>query len=256
MKKRYILFLLIGFAVVYLIYSKYKDESRPLAEVDASDSEEEVVKVETQKKSEEVIKKQLVESQAINDKATSPAQTPDQMEDVEKAFSTHLRQLGECLGVESSVNAEKLTPSAENLIDTLKTSFGEVVVKMDDWSQVDLQNDDGTVSRIRTEVEYTDSSSPTRRVQLYKVNNQDMPELQPLTAEQSVNPTDEALEKLRGSAKPIIDEKGSRIYYPNGEELVLVERGGKVQSYSLTKGEKTFTCTDSDSSSSTCQCLQ
>ena len=37
--------------------------------------------------------------------------------------------------------------------------------------------------------------------------------------------------------------------------LVVIERNGKIQSFSMSKGEKTFSCTETDATTSSCQCL-
>ena len=179
-----------------------------------------------------------------------------QLDEVNKTFANHIRQMGQCLGVAASSSSfDKIEPTFDNLVVSLQPTLGEVVVKMDDWAQLDVRSPNGDMKRIRTEVEYQDNNNPIKRAQLYKLNEQGMPELQQLNPEQSVDPTDEYLESLRGDATTVNDEKGGRAYYAEGEEMVLVERNGKIQSFSLTKGEKTFSCTETDMTSSNCQCL-
>lgn len=254
MKFRYLFALLALFTVIALYIGRNKPDV--VVSKDDDDSEEtEVTRLETEKKSEEIIKKQLLESQVLKDKAAMPAKSQDQVEEVQKSFSEHMHQMGVCLGMNTPVNSDKVDPTFDSMMASLRPAIGDIVVKMDDWTQADLRADDGSIRRLRTEMEYNDSSTPTRRVQLYKINDQGLPEMQNLPVDQALNPTDEYLESLRGSGKALIDEKGSRVYYSEGEELVLVERGGKVQSFSLTKGEKTFSCTDTDAATSNCQCL-
>jgi hypothetical protein len=148
-----------------------------------------------------------------------------------------------------------MEPSFDNLSASLKPALGEVVVRMDDWTQQDFKADDGSLRRIRTEVEYQDTGNPVKRVQFYKINAQGMPELQTLNPDQATDPSDDFISSLKGDGQVTIEEKGGRVYYQEGEELVLVERGGKVQSFSLTKGDKTFSCTETDATTSNCQCL-
>ncbi len=253
MQIRYLVTIAITLAVMVLFFWQDHSDLRDSA-VDA-DSTNEVARLDTEKKSEEVIKKQLLDSDAIKEKATESPNSAEYVADVNKAFSTHIKLMGQCLGVTPSVNSEVVEPTFDNLVVSLQPTLGDVVVKMDDWAQLDVRSPNGELKRIRTEVEYQDNNNPIKRAQLYKMNDQGMPELQELNPEQSVDPSDEYLESLRGDFSTTNEEKGGRVYYSEGEELVLVERNGKIQSFSLSKGDKTFSCTETDSSTSNCQCL-
>jgi hypothetical protein len=256
MKKRYL--LAITLTIVIMVVFFWKDH--PPAETHKEDETEveqpvQSAKLDTDRKSEEVIRKQLIESQALKDKASLPATTNDQIEEVQKSFSLHLRQLGQCLEVATAVDQDRVDPQFDNIVVSLKPAFGDVIVKMDDWTQWDVQAQDGSMKRIRTEVEYLENNVPTKRAQLYKLNEQGMPVMQPLSEDFATNPTDEYLESLRGGGRTLVDEKASRAYYTEGEELVVIERNGKVQSFSMSKGERTFSCTETDAPTSNCQCL-
>lgn len=182
---------------------------------------------------------------------------PEDVQQVNKNFSEHLKSIGACLEIKASVDSETVDPTFDNLVVSLRPALGEVVVQMDDWTQRDLKNTQGERKRLRTEVNYQDGgvSSPVKHVQLYKLNEQGMPELQTLDAEQSVNPTDAYIESLRGDFETSLEEKGGRAYYQEGEELVMIERNGKLESVSISKGGKTASCSGLDSLKSNCQCL-
>ena len=252
MKPRYLLAIVVTVAIMILFFWKDHETMKPFK--DEPNEPGRVARLDNAQKSEEVIKNQVVESQNLKDKASQPAATQDQIEEVQKSFSTHLRQLAQCLSVNIAVNQEKIDPHFDNLVVSLNPAFGNVLVKMDDWTQWDVEMQDGSKRRIRTETEYLENNIPTKRAQLYKLNQQGMPEMQTLGDDQ-VNPTDEYLESLRGDGRTYVDEKASRSYYAEGEELVVVERNGKVQSFSMSKGEKTFSCSETDSLTSNCQCL-
>ncbi len=253
MRTRYLLTIAVTIAVMVLFF--WKDKSAVPVETNEVETENKTAQLDTEKKSEEVIKKQLVESQALKDQASAPAATNEEIEEVQKAFSAHIKVMGQCIGVNPSVETDKVDPTFDNLVVSLQPTLGDVVVKMDDWTQLDVRGPNGEMKRLRTEVEYQENNNPVKHVQLYKINDNGMPELQPLSPDQSLDPTDEYLASLKGDAATVNDEKGGRVYYAEGEELVLVERNGKVQSFSLTKGEKTFSCTETDTKSSNCQCL-
>lgn len=203
---------------------------------------------------DKIIEKQAADSKSIKEKTAQDA-SAEQAEEIELNFSANLKQMGVCLGFSTATESERLIPSFENLITSLKPGLGEIVVRMDDWTQTDLKYADGTMKRIRTEIEYQDTGSPVKRAQLYKINDQGMPEMQPLSTELATDPSEEFLNSLKADGQETLEEKGGRVYYQEGEELVLVERSGKVQSFSLSKGEKTFSCTETDVTTSNCQCL-
>lgn len=254
MRAKTLLAITITLIIMAFFFFKERDIS-PLEVTTAPlQSENGTKEADIKSESTKVIEDQAADSTAIKEKSDQTL-TPEQIEQIEVTFSENLKQLGTCLGIQPAVDADKITPSYDTLVSSLKPALGEIVVKMDDWTQNDFKYDDGTKKRIRTETEYLDSGSPVRRAQLYKINDQGMPEMQPLATDAATDPSDEFLSTLRGEGQETLEEKGSRVYYQEGEELVLVERSGKVQSFSLSKGEKTFSCTETDAISANCQCL-
>ncbi len=253
MKPKYLLAILatLGFMIAFY----WKDHEALKTTKKDADQQDRVARLATGKKSNEVAQNHLLDSQDLKNKASLPAQTNDQIEVVQKSFSSHLKQLGQCLSVPAGVEQDKVDPQFDNLVVSLNPAFGNVLVKMEDWTQWDVQLSDGSMRRIRTETEYLENNVPTKRTQLYKLNAQNMPEMQTLPEDSATNPTDEYLESLRGGGHTVVDEKASRAYYAEGEELVVVERNGKIHSFSMSKGEKTFNCSETDSTNSSCQCL-
>ncbi|MFZ3228812.1 MAG: hypothetical protein WA160_01310 [Pseudobdellovibrio sp.] len=252
---RFKYFLAIAATLIIMGALFYKD--RPVNPLQTAEENEDVSlnadAMAANSKPDHVIEKQNSDLKNIKDK--SQAVIDEQTLEIQKSFSDHLKQMGTCLGTQSAVIADKSEPTFESLSSSLKTTLGEVVVKMDDWTQQDFKVEDGTVRRIRTEIEYSDSGNPVKRAQFYKINAQGMPEMQALNPEQATDPSDDFLSSLRGDGQVTLEEKGARVYYQEGEELVLVERSGKIQSFSLTKGDKTFSCTETDATTSNCQCL-
>jgi hypothetical protein len=194
-------------------------------------------------------------AKALDTSAGEPAK-PEDVQQVYKNFSEHLKTMGTCLEIKNAVDSDKVDPTYDNLVVSLRPALGEVVVQMDDWTQRDLRNAQGDRKRLRTESNYDNGAgSPTKRVQLYKINEQGMPELQAIDQEQSVNPSDAYIDSLKGDFETSLEEKGARAYYQEGEEVVMIERNGKLESVSITRNGKTASCTGLDSLKSNCQCL-
>ncbi len=247
--------LAITVTLILMAFLFFKDRAEnPLQVLETTVQEPVLKEADVKSESSAVIEQQAADSKSLKEKSDEVASAA-QIEEIEATFSNNLKLLGTCLGIQPAIDAEKIAPTLDNLISSLKPALGETVVKMDDWTQNDFKYGDGSKKRIRTETEYLDSGSPVKRAQLYKINDQGMPELQPLSTDAATDPSEEFLNTLRADGDEILEEKGGRVYYQEGEELVLVERSGKVQSFSLSKGEKTFSCTETDVTSSNCQCL-
>lgn len=254
MKARSVLVILVVVLGVFFFFKKNPQDNSKSEGEEIIESEQ-VVRVQSEKKIENATQKQPESAGAVQESVASSVVSNEQLEDIQKNFSNHMRQLGQCLSVQIMVDQDKIDPQYEALAHGLSSAFGNMLVKMDDWTQWEGQAADGSIRRIRTEIEYLENNVPTKRLQLYKLNQQGMPELQPLSEDLATNPPDEYIANLRGDAQTRIDEKATRGYYTEGEELVVIERNGKVQSFSMTKGEKTFSCTDTNSPASNCQCL-
>ncbi|AZZ35694.1 hypothetical protein CIK05_02385 [Bdellovibrio sp. qaytius] len=175
---------------------------------------------------------------------------------ISKNFAEHLKEIGTCLKINAAIDNPTIEPTYDNLLVSLRPAIGELVVQMDDWTQMDLQNPDGTRKRLRTEVNYENPNTPVKYVQLYNINEQGFPEMQQVDAEKARNPSDDYINYLRGGANLVLDERGSRVYFQEGEEIVLVERAGVIESLSMTKNGKTVSCTGLDAATSNCQCSQ
>ena len=256
MRKRYLIAIILTLLLMAIFFFKDHPAS-PMASTESISDSDSQISNKTAiavANSDKVIEKQAADSKTLKDKNLQIV-SDEQLIEIQKNFSNNLKRLGICLGIQPAIESEKMAPTFDNLSTSLKSALGEMVVRMDDWTQQDLKYSDGTVKRIRTEIEYQDNGNPIKRAQLYKVNEQGMPEMQPLTATESTDPSDEFLDSLRGNGQQIFEEKGGRAYYQESEELVFIERNGKVQSFSLTKGEKTFSCMETDAIMSNCQCL-
>lgn len=175
-------------------------------------------------------------------------------EAISKNFVEHLKAVGTCLKINPAIDNATIEPTYDNLLISLRPAIGELVVQMDDWTQMDLQNPDGTRKRLRTEVNYENPNSPVKYVQLYNINDQGFPEMQTVDPEKARNPTDDYINYLRAGANLVLDERGSRVYFQEGEEIVLVERAGMIESFSMSKNGKTVSCSALDALNSNCQC--
>lgn len=184
--------------------------------------------------------------------------TPPKEVNVEarRLFVASLKEMAQCLQIKNTiVEAENAEPTLENLLISLRPALGEMTVFTDDWTQTDIQFADGVSKRIRTEINYDHPGNPTRYLQVYKMNEQKIPEMEDLEADQSMNPSDEFIESLKVGSNISLSEKGGRAYFQGGEEMAVIEQNGQVDSFTMTRNNKTISCSAIVSGgTSGCQC--
>lgn len=245
MQKKYIFGIL--FVVLSMFFlRRYTMTSIPKNEPDTNSTLEAQVKVTSPQETSANESGQVVKSENKKPESTATIAT---------SFTEQIRIMNKCFDYQFNLGGPVVEPTADNVINMLRPYVGEGVIKMEDWTQQDFKNADGSTIRIRTEMEYDDESNPVRRVQLYKLNAQGMPIMQTIDPHQAVNPTDTYLATLQGDAKPVEFESGNRIYYQDGEELVYVEQNGQLNSFSFSKGERTVSCSMISSGRTNCQCM-
>lgn len=176
-------------------------------------------------------------------------------ENVLRQFSGHMKFLGRCLGLGTGTPVgEKTEPTIESLMDQLRPALGESLSQMDDWSQTEIVDPDGTRRRVRVDYDYTEGQEPTRRLSIYKMNRYGMPEIVNLTPDQTDNPNEAYISSLVEGKKVIGDESSARVYFANGEELIFSMRNGNLSNISVTRGVRAFNCQNLDEESSSCSC--
>lgn len=174
-------------------------------------------------------------------------------EAIQKKFSVHLKSMAKCLKLAEPSVSEKTDPTSELLMANLRSSFGDMVVQMDDWSQTEFL--DGSIKkRVRVDYDYPDGTNPTRRLSMYQINSYGMPEIVNLTADEVNNPNEAYVASLYEGQKVLAEEKGARAYFADGEELIFSVRNGLLQSVSLNKGDYSFNCFNLDEENSSCTC--
>lgn len=176
-------------------------------------------------------------------------------EPIQKLFAQHLKDMSQCLQIKNQVDRDQVEPTLDQLLESMKPAFGDVSVLTDDWTQTDLTYSDGITRRIRTEINYENPSNPTKYLYVYRMNDQGLPELEPISEEQSQNPSDDYIMSLEAGSNATLREKGGRAYFTGGEELIIIEKNSRLDSFTLTKNNKTFSCNSMTSAESNCQCF-
>ena len=175
---------------------------------------------------------------------------------VAENFKNHLNKVLECIepGKKSGLVAG-LAPSFDNLIQVFNDNYGQYVVSLEDWTQSDVKLTDGTLRRVRVDTTYIDQVSPERHITVFGLDSQGYPQPIDLDAEKAQNPEEEYIKSFLAGSEPVLVEKSQRVYFENGEELILVEQNGRVESMSFSGNGKTATCSGLNKEDSNCQCF-
>jgi hypothetical protein len=175
--------------------------------------------------------------------------------EISTQFANTLKTIGRCLMIKNVVEYDQIDPTFDNLIVSLKPALGDITVYTDDWTQSDVQFSDGTQKRIRTEINYDNPGDPIKYLQVYKLTEMGVPEMEDLDPQHTMNPSDEYIGSLRIGSNTLLHEKGGRAYFQGGEEVVIIERNGLIESVTMTKNSKTVSCYSISTKESNCQCF-
>ena len=180
---------------------------------------------------------------------------PQLNEAVLKRYSQHLMNMEKCLRLQNQNFTDSVaTPSADNLISGLRPNLGDTVVQLEDWSQFDLLDKSGVKKRIRVDVDYPDGATPNRRLSMYTVNSYGALEIDNLTNDQSDNPNMAYIDSLKDGMQTLTEEKAVRVYFAQGEELLYTMKNGQIDSFSISKMDRAYNCTNLMAENSTCTC--
>lgn len=190
-----------------------------------------------------------------NSKPATPVATTNEEEVVRAKFGQELRDLGTCLQVTNGLS-DKANPTFENLNSSLRNAFGELVTTNEDWVDTQIQTAGGELRHIHIETDYADDNEPARSLRYYRVSAEGTQTPIPLDKDQRENPSDTFIAGLEKDGQVLMREKGIRAYYPNGDEVLFIERNGTMSDLEVTGLDgKKFKCTDLNNPQSSCTCL-
>ena len=249
MKIRHIFLIVAIVAIAIFLYSKKKKKSHVV------DDESEIAEVETKSPLPKAQAALVASTDASTAVAAAPVVTPAYNEAAALKFSGHLDNMARCLSLANAQpHSEKVDPTPDALVGALRSSLGDSVVQLDDWSQVEGVEKNGDKKRIRVDYDYPDGATATRRLSMFSINSYGAPEIVNLTEDQINNPNEAYIESLKDGLKVTIEDRAARVYFAQGEELMFTIRNGKLQTFSMSRGDRYFNCSNLDQENSLCSC--
>ncbi|MGZ3745714.1 MAG: hypothetical protein ACXWRE_00175 [Pseudobdellovibrionaceae bacterium] len=188
--------------------------------------------------------------------AATPEKKKAEGVDLNKAsefFGRSMNQLGACMGFNNVGTADRLDPSVDNLMATLKSDLGDPILRSQDWVTWNLRVG-SEERRIRIETDYSDNDQPSHHLLYFKLDAQGQPTLIPLPSEQSKDPSESFIASLQKDGEVYEEEKGERAYFEPGQEMTITEKNGKIDDLDVGNGVKSFRCAGILTTSPTCKC--
>ncbi|WP_374034728.1 hypothetical protein ACES2I_02145 [Bdellovibrio bacteriovorus] len=182
---------------------------------------------------------------------------PTEMEDPGKfaAYQQKLKEMAVCLNMQMNT----LDPNVEINFDTfnqvINPDLGDIVTQTEEWTATDIRTKGGELRRIYIENAPSIEAGSSRTLKYEAFSADGTAKALPLSKEQMSNPSDALVASLEADGEVVSRSISRRIYYQNGDDLLLVEKNGRIFSFELTHDGATFRCSGADKASSfQCQC--
>lgn len=125
----------------------------------------------------------------------------------------------------------------------LRSTLGEPVLQTEDWSEVELRTTGGERRRLHVGMDYSGDDRIVRRLSYDKILADGSREAIPVQPEQAIDPSDTILATLESDGQVVNRQRFQRIYFENGEEILVREQNGQVADLELNRGGRQFKCT-------------
>ncbi|AFY00153.1 hypothetical protein [Bdellovibrio bacteriovorus] len=194
------------------------------------------------------------------DVAAAPAATgflPTEMEDPAKfaAYQQKLKEMAVCLNMQMNALDPNVEINFETFNQVINPDLGDVVTQSEEWVATDLRTKSGEMRRIYIENAPSIEMESSRTLKYYSFDAGGAQKEISLSKEQMANPSDTLVASLEADGEVVGRSISRKIFYSNGDDLLLVERNGKIFSFELAHDGAVFRCTGADKSATfQCQC--
>lgn len=199
----------------------------------------------------------LVIKKAQAKEASAQGFLPTQMEDpaLLKFYQNALKEMAVCLNMRVSAVDPQAQINFDYFNSLISEDLGDIVAQEEDWVVADVRSKNGEYRRVYVENHTDANGTVSRKLKYFSITPGGMQSELSLAPEQSANPSEALIASLEADGDVVSRSVSRRIFYQNGDDLVLVEKDGKIYSYSLPHDGRTYICTGADSAATmSCQC--
>lgn len=183
---------------------------------------------------------------------------PTKMEDPDRfaLIDKNLQAMSKCLNMKMNSLDSQAEFNFQSLNNVINPDFGAIVLQTEEWSATDLRTKSGEVRRIFIETPQNNSNdNPRRQLKYFSISADGQQTELTISEDLKLNPPESLISSLEADGELIGNSVSRRIYYENGDDLLLVERNGKIFSFELSHEGKTYSCSGMDATSTlACQC--
>ncbi len=250
--------LLVGVSVVglYLVMSNQPQKTLPDISPELPDPNIAMNRSEGKKIPNLKGKTSRMEAPAADFNSGSTGFLPTKMEDPKlfEAIQKNIKEMSTCLNMKIGPFTEHDEMNLHTLVNVMSPDLGDVVGSKEDWTVTDIKTSAGETRRIFVQVSDERQDHPIRTLKYFIMSLHGQKEI-PLSSEQMKNPSDTVIGSLEADGQLIGKSNAQRIYFQNGDDLSVVVRDGRIYGFELAHDQKTFKCTEFDSSGKmNCSC--
>lgn len=132
--------------------------------------------------------------------------------------------------------------TVDSWIMGLRTSLGEPVLQTEDWSEVELQTPSGERRRVHVGMDYSGDDRIVRRLTYERYLPDGSKEPIQLAPEQAIDPSDTIIATIESDGQATTRQRFQRIYFENGEEILVREQNGQAVDLEVNRGGRQFKC--------------
>lgn len=244
MNKRWIIgILLVAAVAAFVLLGKHKEEPVAEAPVEETAPTDEVPLHPLPKPTPHLSPGPAVSPAPDSEAALTPL--PDTV-----PFEKRLADLAGCLKLRDIKPGEE----SENLDffslnSSLANKFGGIKAQTDMWASTELQTANG--GRRRLFVDFRQDQPSLRYLEVQKDGTQKNIDLAP---DQMAEPSDSLIASLEADGQILGRARERLISYEYGQKIQVREVDGKIYSFKVTQGAKTFSCNPDSSKNMDCSC--
>lgn len=190
-------------------------------------------------------------------KGNSQGFLPTKMEDPKlvESYDKALKEMSVCLNMRVSALDSQAQINFDYFNDLISEDLGDIVAQEEDWIVTDVRTKTGEYRRVYVENQTDAKGVVSRKLKYFSITPGGVQTEIPLQPEQTANPSEALIASLESDGDIVSRSVSRRIFYQNGDDLVLVEKDGKIYSYSLPHDGRVYSCTGADTSATMrCQC--
>ena len=174
---------------------------------------------------------------------------------VQEKFEEKLNEMKVCLQIDLDYD-QIAKPQFDSFYKIIYPSFGAATGAVEEWSNTHLKTPEGEERRIRIELDSTSEENTIKKLSLYSLDSEKLPEKMPLDESYEKNPSEEKIKELESLGKITFKQIAMNHFFAAGESVYHTEINGSIDEIEITnKHGQIFKCHKLNTENPSCRCL-